>query len=188
MLASVRSQPPKPSPGSTQKPRICMAPRHYLLWPGCSAHHALNMHIVFFPGIYSPVRLVAMILIPSSLDSTSRVTHLSSCEPPDHPGQDKAGLGSLAPQIRKQRQTYQGNQASDPSFPASETPVLVTQGLGIKGRKTTLEPDSVAGKSALPCCLSKAVHNSAASLNLALLICEVEHCSISEVLRNLPGT
>lgn len=138
MLALVRSQPPKPSPSSTQKPRICMAPRHHLLWPGCSAHHALNIHIIFFPGVDSPVRLVAMILIPSSLDSTSRVTHFISCEPPDHPGQDKAGLWSLAPQIREQRQTYQGNQASDPSFPASETPVLMTQGLGIEREKDDL--------------------------------------------------
>lgn len=157
MLASLKSQPPKPSPGSTQKPRICMAPRHQLLWPGRSVHHALNIHIIFFPGVYSPARLVAMILIPSNLDSTSRVMHLISCEPPDHLGQDKAGLGSLVPRIREQRQTYQGNQASDPSFPTSETPVLMTQGLGIEREKDDLGARRFRGKIS-PDLLSKQSH------------------------------
>lgn len=72
-----------------------------------STHHS-------FPGVCSPVGLVVIILIPSSLDSTSGETRLIFCESPDHPGQDKAAPGSLTPQTREQREVRPLSLVSQP--------------------------------------------------------------------------
>lgn len=75
------------------------------------APHAPQLHIFLSQG--SILRSAwGLILIPSSLDSTSG--HFTFWEPPDHPGPDKAGLGSVTPQIREGREAWPLPSVSQP--------------------------------------------------------------------------
>lgn len=94
----------------------------------CSLCHLGSHHSC--PGVCPPDSLVAIILIPSSLDSTSRVTHLISREPLDHPGWDKTGQGSLSPWTREQREAWRSPSVSQPlGTVGPQTPAFLPQRL-----------------------------------------------------------
>ena len=169
MPALLRSQPPCHPQVAPKKPPWRTAPRRGPLWPGCSGLQAPAL-TSFFPRILSSSDLMAVILIPSCLDSTFGVTNLIPESLSATPGRTRQGqVITLSHQRAEEGLAIvlggTARQGSRPQAPPSCRRNTCPPGPGTrnKRKKGDLGTDSLGGRSTLSYYLSKAGIDTATS-------------------------